>query len=262
VVGCGGGQVGVWMGCVERVGGGGGVVGCGYVVWLRGVGWCGVWWWWGGSGGGVGGRVGWVVGGGWWCCGGVVGWGENICIIQFMYYTSKVLVKGKTDSRTHPIPRSSGLKTLAKSVGRQNRPSIVRQAMHDPKIKKMVLNIPEKDVQKELTKISSKRTNSSEIPGSSEQLFMGQSPLRTTVECSNTLPCSSRMCQCQRWEWVMKKGGRKGMVACSYRPSNSAILGVCAALLLRHRNHNMNVVQRIISIILHGGHAAKQVLFV
>ena len=50
------------------------------------------------------------------------------------------------------------------------------------------------------------------------------------------------------------------MVVRSYRPSNSAILGVCAALLLRHRNHNLNAVQRIISIILHGGHAAKWVL--
>jgi len=62
-------------------------------------------------------------------------------LTQFMHYTSQVLVKGKTDSRTHPIPRSSGLKTLARSVGRQNRPSIARQAMRDPKIKKMVLNI-------------------------------------------------------------------------------------------------------------------------
>ena len=77
-------------------------------------------------------------------------------LTQFMYYTSQALVKGKTDSRTHPIPRSSGLKTLARSVGRQNRPSIARQAMRDPKIKKMVLNILEKDVQKELTKMSSK----------------------------------------------------------------------------------------------------------
>jgi len=64
----------------------------------------------------------------------------------------------------------------------------------------------------------------------------------------------------KRLEWVMKKGERKGMVARSYRPSNSAILGDCAALLLRHRNHNLNAVQRIISIILYGGHAAKQVL--
>jgi len=64
----------------------------------------------------------------------------------------------------------------------------------------------------------------------------------------------------KRQERVMKKGGRKGIVVHSYRPSNSAILGDCAALLLRHRNHNLNAVQRIISIILYGGHAAKQVL--
>lgn len=172
-------------------------------------------------------------------------------------------MKGKTDSRTHPIPRSSGLKTLARSVGRQNRPSIARQAMRDPKIKKMVLNILEKDVQKELTKMSSKSTNSCLRQRHLEALdsFSWDSLLSELQLNAPTLYRVLQGCvSVKRRERVMKKGGRKGMVARSYRPSNSAILGVCAALLLRHRNHNMNVVQRIISIILHGGHAAKQVL--
>ena len=43
------------------------------------------------------------------------------------------------------------------------------------------------------------------------------------------------------------------------RPRNEAIVGVCASLLLRHKNHNMNLMQRIVSLILHRGHAAKQV---
>ncbi len=41
--------------------------------------------------------------------------------------------------------------------------------------------------------------------------------------------------------------------------SNTAMLGVCAAILLRHRNQKMNLLQRIITLIFHSGHASKQV---
>ncbi len=46
----------------------------------------------------------------------------------------------------------------------------------------------------------------------------------------------------------------------TYRPSNSAVLGVCASILLRHKNQQMNVLQRVVSLILHRGHAGKQVM--
>lgn len=38
-----------------------------------------------------------------------------------------------------------------------------------------------------------------------------------------------------------------------------AIVGMCSALLLRARSRNMNLIQRLISVILYGGHANKQV---
>ena len=38
-----------------------------------------------------------------------------------------------------------------------------------------------------------------------------------------------------------------------------SILGVCASILLRHKNVHMNALQRIISLVLHTGHSAKQV---
>ena len=45
----------------------------------------------------------------------------------------------------------------------------------------------------------------------------------------------------------------------TYRTSNAAVLGVCASILLRHKNQHMNVLQHIVSLILHRGHAGKQV---
>ena len=44
-------------------------------------------------------------------------------------------------------------------------------------------------------------------------------------------------------------------------PHGYAALGICAAILLRNRNQHLNLVQRLISLILHSGHAGKQVCF-
>ena len=65
-----------------------------------------------------------------------------------------------------------------------------------------------------------------------------------------SVPACVRVCK----ERTRKKGG-------GIRPKDSAVLGICAALLLRHRNHHLNLVQRIMSLILHCGHAGKQVRF-
>ena len=46
----------------------------------------------------------------------------------------------------------------------------------------------------------------------------------------------------------------------SYRNSDVAVMGVCASVILRHKNHHMNALQNIISLLLHRGHAGKQVI--
>ena len=38
-----------------------------------------------------------------------------------------------------------------------------------------------------------------------------------------------------------------------------AVIGVCAAILINHRNSKMNLIQKITSLILYAGHASKQV---
>ena len=55
----------------------------------------------------------------------------------------------------------------------------------------------------------------------------------------------------------VRRKGKKSLQ--TQHSKNLAILGICAAILLRHRNHHLNLVQRIISLILFSGHAGKKV---
>ena len=61
-----------------------------------------------------------------------------------------------------------------------------------------------------------------------------------------------------RRQRAQKRCGSKKKVR-SHHPESAAVLGLCAAVLLRHRNHSMSLVQRILSVILHSGHVGKQV---
>ena len=70
-------------------------------------------------------------------------------------------MKTKTYSKAHVIPRSSGLKKLARSVSRRSHPAIARQVMRHPKTRATCLKVLEKDIQKELTKVASKKSGSS-----------------------------------------------------------------------------------------------------
>ena len=46
----------------------------------------------------------------------------------------------------------------------------------------------------------------------------------------------------------------------SYRVNDEAVIGICAAILIRHQNPQMNLLQRLISMILYNGHAPKMVM--
>lgn len=43
------------------------------------------------------------------------------------------------------------------------------------------------------------------------------------------------------------------------RDNQSAVIGICAAVLLKHRFHKMNLVQKLLSLILYSGHSSKKV---
>lgn len=43
------------------------------------------------------------------------------------------------------------------------------------------------------------------------------------------------------------------------RSNRDAVMGMCAAILLKHRFSNMSLVQKMMSLVLYGGHSGKQV---
>ena len=43
------------------------------------------------------------------------------------------------------------------------------------------------------------------------------------------------------------------------RSNTNEVIGICSAILLNHRNPNMNLMPKIISLIIYAGHVSKQV---
>ncbi len=81
------------------------------------------------------------------------------CII-FCCHRSLLREQVTGDHGTQVVTKASGLKTLARSIGRKNQASIARQVMKDPRIKEKVLEILAKHVQKEMTVMCSRNTGS------------------------------------------------------------------------------------------------------
>ena len=180
---------------------------------------------------------------------------ESRCSFQLVL---QVLVKAKNYSRADIIPQSSGLKQVARSVGRRSHPAIARQVMRNPKTRTTCLTILEKDIQKDLSRVASMKGGSSCLRRRTLDALQSFSWEKFHLELKQKAPTLYRVLQgCVNVRRRERGRGRKTRK--THRAHNSAVLGICAAVLLRHRNQHLNVVQRIVSLILHSGHAGKQV---
>lgn len=173
-------------------------------------------------------------------------------------------MKGKK-ARVHAIPKSSGLKKLAKGVARRNRASIGRQAVRDPKIRERVLSILTKDIQKEMTTLCARKTGSILRQSSLQAVtkfswdVLAEELQRVTPTLYTILKGCVDVKRRQPQKSATSKKQKSPRTSKTNRPSNTAVLGVCASILLRHKNVHMNTLQRLVSLILHSGHSSKQV---
>lgn len=157
------------------------------------------------------------------------------------------------------LPKSSGLKTLARSVARRNRSSIGRQATLDQGIRKRVLSILAQDIQKEMTKLCSLKMSSMLRQCSMENLsrFSWNALAEELKGVTPTLYAFLKGCvDVKRRDKSMRNSSGKVK---PNRPSDTSVIGICACILLRHKNTHMNTMQRIVALILHSGHSSKQV---
>ena len=154
------------------------------------------------------------------------------------------------------------MKTLGRSISRSNRAAIARQCLKDSGIRAKIFLYLEKDVQQELTGMCSKKVASVFRASSAEHLHVF-----SWDQVSEELKCRAPtlhalLSMCVNVKRRVRPSKNSGSVPCSHKPSNSTVLGVCASILLRHRNQCMNTLQRLVSLVLHRGHAGKQVISV
>lgn len=167
-------------------------------------------------------------------------------------------MKSAKKARAHVITKSSGFKKLAKGIARKSHTSIGRHAVKNPKSHQKVLAVLANDIQREMTVVCSRRANSVLRQTSVEALkqFSWDNFMKELQQLTPTLYAVLKSCTD-----VKRRKRNLGKNATSAHPyqRNEMILGLCASILLRHRNVHMNAVQHVISLILNAGHSGKQV---
>ena len=151
---------------------------------------------------------------------------------------------------------SRSLKGLGRSIGRRSRFSIARQSLKDKAIRKKLLEYIGTDIQKELTGMCTVKDQSKFWVQSKADLehFSWDEAVRELETRAPTLYSLLKHSIIVKSRRRFQTGGRK-----THRPRDTSVLGVLAGLMLQHRSQRMNVLQRLVSLILHRGHAEKQV---
>ncbi len=164
----------------------------------------------------------------------------------------QIFVKGKKTSRTHIISKASGFKKLVRGVARRGHATVARQVLANTKTRCLVIKSLRKYIQKEMTVLCSKKENSMLRGRSVESVnrFSWDLLAKELESKAPTLYGVLSICV------DVRRRKRKTKTS---KQKSSSMLGVCAAIMLRHRNQEMNLLQRIITLIFHSGHASKQV---
>ena len=158
--------------------------------------------------------------------------------------------------------KESGLKTLARNVGCKDRASIARQVMKDETMKSKILEIITKNVQKEMKHLTSRKsgTNLRSTDLTVFTHFSWESVVKDLQTHAPTLhKLMKGMVQVKR-KCTKETDKQHSKANASRHLSTDAVMGVCASILLRHRNQHINLFQKVdnVSIILNSGHASAQ----
>ena len=147
------------------------------------------------------------------------------------------------------------MKKLGKSVGRRNSRSVARQVVNHRHIREHVLRQLGRLIRKDMERMCNTKRPSMLRKGTLEAMksFCWED-FEKELESNSPL-----FCQVLR-ECVTRKRRKASKRGRSYAVNDSTVIGVCAAILLRHRNANMNLVQRIVSALMYSGHAPKMVI--
>lgn len=137
--------------------------------------------------------------------------------------------------------------------------AIARQAMKDVKIRKKIVELMGKVMSKELTHLSSRKVNSS-LRNCSVESIEELNWNGLVQELGTEAPVMlSLLRECVHMKRRVHQTKGRGGRSARRLPNKDAAISMCFAVLLRARCQQMNCVQQIISMLLYGSHAPKQV---
>ena len=170
----------------------------------------------------------------------------------------QVVIKRKNSSTVHRLTPS--MKKLAKSIGRHDPNSIARQVMSHSRVKTAVIKKMSRVVCREMEDMCKINTHSILRDSSPETLKAFNWDV-LIHELNSKAPTFIQLLQ-----GFLHTKKRRRSYRCPPKKSNQTpekiVIGVCASIILRHRNIHMNLLQRLVSVVLYSGHTNKQVCIV
>ena len=134
---------------------------------------------------------------------------------------------------------------MGRSIARGNKKTLVDQCYDDLETRYYLMKKIKRIIQKEMKTMCSKRMNSILCSQSKDALTLFKwDDLMAELQAGAPL-LYEVLCFCTE-----TKVARRG---------RNATIGTCAATLFKFRFSRMNLLQKIISLILHSGHSGKQV---
>ena len=146
------------------------------------------------------------------------------------------------------------MKKVGRSVGRRKCGPIAKQVMSHPRIRPFILKRVGRLIRKDMERMCSVKVSSvlrKRTPTAMKSFSWGD----LMDELERFSPVFYQLLK----ECVHRKRRKVSKRGTSYAADDATVIGMCAAILLRHRNTHMNLVQRIISTLLYSGHAPKQI---
>ena len=131
---------------------------------------------------------------------------------------------------------------LVKKFGRGCKQGAIRECFKDPITRRYLIKRVQTIVHKELRSLCSNKVNSvlrrADMRKFSWDLLLDEVKLHAPLFFAIIQSCARTT---------------------TPRDNDKSVIGICIAVLLKHKFHKMCLVQKLISIVLYAGHAGKEV---
>ena len=136
-------------------------------------------------------------------------------------------------------------KHIGKAVARKSKKTIASEALKDQQTKQYIIKLIGKELAKEVQVMCSDAVKS---------ILQSRDPEHLKHFSWDVL-----LCELTEFAPILKDLLFSATKTQLPRANTNAIIGTCAAILMKHCNSRMNLVQKINSLVLYAAHTSKQV---